>query len=278
MEGQELSIGNEQERLLDRASVRIPHGYLLTTRAFDVEAPVIWGEHRHDEHELLWSDGGIVRLEASGRVWAIPPSLAVWVPAGTVHTASAERSARVRATYFVDTELSAAMMPSEVTGVAMTDPLRVLLEHNLQGDLGEAARLRLQHVILDLVVPAPQESFALRMPQSAHLHRVASAILADPADKRTTAYWAYECGLHARTLARQFEAETGITFTQWRILARLQLAVRELTRGGSIVSVSRTVGYRSPTTFIEHFRELTGQTPTAYMRNERSVLSMMRGA
>lgn len=248
---------------------RVPAGYLLTTREFDVDAPITWPEHRHDEHELLWSDGGMARLEASGRVWAIPPSLAVWVPSGVAHTASAERSARVRATYFAAVESTLLAMPSEVTGVAMTEPLRVLLTHNLQGDLDEAARLRLQRVILDLLVPAPQESFALRMPHSVHLHGVASAILADPADKRTTAYWAYECGLHARTLARQFESETGMTFTQWRILARLQLAVRELTQGRSIVAVSRAVGYRNPTTFIEHFRELTGQTPAEYLREAR---------
>lgn len=252
---------------------RIPPGYLLTTLVYDVDDPVTWPEHCHDEHELLWSDGGMARLEAAGRVWAIPPSLAVWVPAGTVHRASAERGAQVRATYFVDAELNMLAMPRTVTGVAMIEPLRVLLAHNLQGTLDEAARMRMQRVILDLLVPAPQESFALRMPRSVHLHMVASAVLADPADKRTTAAWAYECGLHERTLARQFEAETGMTFTQWRILARLQLAVRELTHGRSIVSVARLVGYRNPTTFIEHFRALTGQTPTEYLRGAQASVS-----
>lgn len=248
---------------------RIPEGYLLTTHVFDVDAPVDWPQHHHPEHELLWSDGGMARLEADGRIWAIPPSLAVWVPAGVVHTASAERGAHVRATYFVDAGANAVAMPREVIGVAMIEPVRVLLAHNLEGSLSAQARLRLQRVILDLLVPAPQESFDLRMPRSPHLHMVASAILADPADKRTSADWAYECGLHARTLARQFEAETGVTFTQWRILARLQLAVRELTLGRSIVSVSRTIGYRNPTTFIEHFRDLTGQTPAEYVRGAR---------
>ncbi|MFF3064879.1 helix-turn-helix domain-containing protein [Oerskovia sp. NPDC057915] len=250
---------------------RIPHGYLLTTLTYDVDDPVTWPQHRHDEHELLWSDGGMARLEAEGRMWAIPPSLAVWVPAGTVHTASAERGAQVRATYFVDAEPNVHAMPRTVTGVAMIEPLRVLLAHNLQRHLDDDARMRLQRVILDLLVPAPQESFDLRMPRSPHLHMVASAVLADPADKRTTAAWAYECGLHERTLARQFEAETGMTFTQWRILARLQLAVRELTVGSSIVSVSRKIGYRNPSTFIEHFRALTGRTPAEYARGEQTA-------
>lgn len=245
---------------------RVPDGYLLTTRTFNVDEPVQWPEHVHVEHELLWSDGGMAQLEAGGRLWAILPSLAVWVPSGTVHTASAQRGARVRATYFVGRAQDGYVMPHGVTAVAMTDALRALLEHNLRGDVDEDARMRLQRVILDLVLPAPQEPFNLVMPRSPHLHMVASAILDDPGDARTTADWAYECGLHARTLARQFEAETGTTFTQWRILARLQWSVPELALGRSVVSVARAVGYRNPSTFIDHFRTVTGRTPAEYVR------------
>ncbi|MFJ4175080.1 helix-turn-helix domain-containing protein [Microbacterium sp. NPDC089696] len=249
---------------------RVPPGYLLTTFEYDMDDPIVWPAHRHDEHELLWSVGGMARLEADGRVWAIPPALAVWVPSRVAHQASAERGARVRATYFTEGGPHDGAMPSVVTGVAMTEPLRALLDHNLMGTVDTDARMRVQRVILDLLVPAPRESFELVMPRSPHLHMVASAILADPGDKRTTADWGYECGMHGRTLARQFEVETGMTFTQWRILARLQLAIRELTHGRSIVSVSRQVGYRNPSTFIDHFRELTGQTPAEYVRGARS--------
>lgn len=248
----------------------MPSGYLLTTFEYDVDERIVWPEHVHDEHELLWSAGGMARLEADGRVWAIPPELAVWVPSRVVHQASAEHGARVRATYFLGGGSHTEAMPGIVTGVAMNEPLRVLLDHNLQGTLGEGARRRLQRVILDLLVPAPRESFELVMPRSLHLQMVASAILADPGDKRTTAEWAYECGLHGRTLARQFEDETGMSLTQWRILARLQLAIRELTHGRSIVSVARRVGYRNPSTFIDHFRSLTGQTPAEYVRGARA--------
>ena len=244
---------------------RVPEGYLLTTLAYDVETAVEWPEHAHAEHELLWSVGGMARLEAEGRVWAIPPALAVWVPSRIRHRASAEPGARVRATYFSEFGPNAAAMPEGVAGVAMTEPLRVLLEHNLQGVLGQDARRRLQRVILDLLVPAPRASFELSMPQSAHLRVVADAILSDPADDRTTADWAYRCGVHPRTLARQFESETGMTLTRWRILARMQLAIRELTQRRPVVAVARRVGYRNPSTFVSHFKEFTGQTPAQYV-------------
>lgn len=246
---------------------RVPPGYLLTTFEFDIDEPVQWDEHAHDEHELLWSAAGMARLEAAGRVWAIPPVLAVWVPSRVRHRASAERGARVRASYFSDLGPHTAAMPDVVTGVAMTEPLRVLLEHNVQGALDQEARQRLQRVILDLLIPAPLASFELLMPRDPQLHTVASAILADPADNRTTADWAYGCGMHQRTLARRFEAETGMTFTRWRILARMQLAIRELTLRRPVVAVARRVGYRNPSTFIDHFRSLTGQTPAEFTRS-----------
>ena len=273
------SASESREPALELDPPRVPEGYLLTTFEHDIDEPVAWPEHAHDEHELLWTVGGMARLEAEGRVWAIPPVLGVWVPSRVRHRASAECGARVRTTYFSDLGPHTSAMPTELTGVAMTEPLRVLLEHNLQGSLDEAARHRLQRVILDLLVPAPQASFALSMPRSAHLHAVASAILDDPADNRTTADWALVCGLHQRTLARQFAAETGMSVTQWRILARMQLAIRELTHRRPVAVVARRAGYRNPSTFIDHFRALTGQSPTEYVRGTGGdAIERARGA
>ncbi|KAM9862776.1 AraC family transcriptional regulator [Leucobacter sp. BZR 635] len=247
---------------------RIPRGFLLTTLEHDVSTSTDWHEHSHEADELLWSEGGIVTLEAGGRVWAIPPALGVWIPARTPHRAATVGAAQVRATYLTHDPIASSAMPAIVTGVALSDALRALLLHNHRAQLDSAARLRLQHVILDLLAPAPQTSFGLSMPTSGHLRAIAEAVLTHPADKRTTADWAQLHGMHQRTLARQFEAETGITFTQWRIQARLQLAIRELANGAAVVSISRRLGYRNPSTFIEHFRTLTGQTPTEYVRGD----------
>ena len=246
----------------------IPDGFLLTTIDFDVTGPIDWLEHAHAEYELLWSHRGMVTLEADGRVWAVPPELGVWIPADLPHRASAEAGAEVRATYFAADASRLSAMPDRVTGVAISDPLRALLQHNLHADLDAEARLRMQRVILDLLAPAPQVSFDLSMPSSPHLRSIARTILADPADKRTTSDWASMCGMHSRTLARQFTSETGMSFTQWRILARLQLAIRELAAGHPVARVSRSLGYRNTSTFIDHFRTLTGQTPAAYTRTD----------
>lgn len=247
---------------------RIPEGFLLTTIDYDTAEPIEWHEHTHAEYELLWSIRGMVTVEVDGRVWAVPPELGLWIPSNVPHRASAAGDSQVRATYFVELAPNLSVMPRKVTAVAMSEPIRVLLHHNLQANLDDEARLRLQRVVLDLLRPALRGSFELYLPTSQHLRRVAQAVIADPADKRTTADWAVLCGMHSRTLARQFEAETGMTFTQWRILARLQLAIRELSNGHTVSRIARSLGYRNVSTFIAHFRELTGQTPAEYVRND----------
>lgn len=248
---------------------RIPDGYLLTTLDYDVDESVDWAEHRHPEHELLWCERGMATVRAEGRVWAIPPSLAVWIPAGRAHAAGALGGSRIRASYFVPGAAELAGLPSEITGIAMTEPVRVLLQHNLQRTLDDAARLRLQRLVLDLLVPVPRESFDLVLPSSPHLRMVADAVLDDPADDRTTEHWASRCGLHPRTLARQFQSETGMSLTQWRILVRMQAALRELSAGAPVLAVARLVGYRSPSAFIAHFRDFTGQSPSEYLDRPR---------
>lgn len=251
--------------MVEFEAASVSDGYLLSTYEFPVDEQVAWPAHRHAEHELLWCKSGMASLEADGRMWAIPPALAVWIPAGVEHAAGAAAGSTVRATYFVGDASSLVGMPRVVTGVALTDAARALLLHNLGRDLDGEARLRLQRVVLDLLVPVPQESFDVRMPRSVHLRTIAMAIVADPGDRRTTEDWARWCGLGQRTLARQFLVETGETFTQWRILVRMHCAIRELSLGASVRTVARQVGYRSPSAFLAHFRDFTGQTPTEYL-------------
>ncbi|ACZ21878.1 DNA-binding domain-containing protein, AraC-type [Sanguibacter keddieii DSM 10542] len=251
---------------------RIAEGYILTTEEYVVDGEVTWPAHEHAESELLWCASGSASLEADGRRWTIPPSLAVWVPAGVRNAAGAAAGSLVRATFFDVAATRLVDVPDVVTGVAMTDAVRVLLMHNHLRDLDDAARRRLHRVVLDLLVPVPHESFDLLLPRTGHLRWVAESILADPGDRRTTEEWASRCGLHPRTLARQFHAETGVTFTRWRILARMQWAIRELALGAPVLAVSRQVGYRSPSAFLAHFRELTGQTPTAYVGRPAPVV------
>jgi AraC-like DNA-binding protein len=83
--------------------------------------------------------------------------------------------------------------------------------------------------------------------------------------KRTTLVAvARAVGASPRTLERLFIAETGLTYRDWCLQARLLQALRLLAAGQSVKSVAFDVGYRSPSAFVAAFRHALGTTPGRY--------------
>jgi len=63
------------------------------------------------------------------------------------------------------------------------------------------------------------------------LRRVIEALLADPSDPRTLDAFAEMAGASARTLARLFRRETGMSFQAWRRQLRLTEGLAALSEG-----------------------------------------------
>lgn len=244
--------------------------WLLTTRDFDVRDEMEWDLQAHADHELLWSTAGTVTVEAAGQLWVVPPALAIWLPAGLAHRVRAQSGAVTLATYVGVAALEAHTADPEqwraVAGVPMTGSLRELLMANHWEEMPAEQRARLQRVILDRIRPVRAASVALPMPADPELLWVAREIIRDPAENATVEAWAARLNVSGRTLMRRFSRETGMSLTQWRILARVRRSLIELAEGAPVVAVARSLGYANPGTFIDLFRQVTGQTPAAYFR------------
>jgi AraC-like DNA-binding protein len=74
---------------------------------------------------------------------------------------------------------------------------------------------------------------------------------------------------------RQFEAVFGVTPHQFRIASRIELA-KELLAGGeySVTDVCMEVGFSSLGSFSTLFAQRVGETPSAYRRRVRTLLSV----
>jgi transcriptional regulator GlxA family with amidase domain len=74
-----------------------------------------------------------------------------------------------------------------------------------------------------------------------------------------------EVGLASRSLARRFEHELGMT---WRAALRRLRVLRAIEQlagtNRSVTEIALDVGYSSLSAFQSAFRDLTGQTPSAY--------------
>jgi AraC-like DNA-binding protein len=73
----------------------------------------------------------------------------------------------------------------------------------------------------------------------------------------------------ARTLARVFRTGTGMTFGQWRRLARLQAVLPRLASGHAVGAVAGHVGYQTASAFVAALGKETSLTPAAHFQTQR---------
>ena len=76
---------------------------------------------------------------------------------------------------------------------------------------------------------------------------------------------AHLLNISERTVSRQFTQQTGLSFIEWLRRLRLQHSLELLLQGQSVVDVSLTVGYDSPSAFSTAFKQRIGLSPTQYV-------------
>ncbi|MEV0651094.1 helix-turn-helix transcriptional regulator [Phytomonospora sp. NPDC050363] len=233
------------------------------TLEFRLEHAEMWTAHEHPHHELLWGTQGSLSAETPEGLFAVPAMMGVWIPAGTEH---AVRSAS--RTGFYCTYVHGEVAPVLATGTVVVDvtPLtRELLLHLHSNDMDEVARARAEDLLLTLFAPVDAHAISLRMPADERLAAICRSIVENPADPRSLYSWGREVGGSVRNLSRLFTRETGLTFEQWRILARMRVAVGLLSAGRPVRSVAQVVGYRTTSSFVQAFRRVMGHTPGRYV-------------
>jgi AraC-like DNA-binding protein len=231
---------------------------------FEMPAGLVFDWHTHEEHQLAWAQSGVLTVRTADAAWVLPPSRALWIPAGTRHETLSEGTATMRSGYLRPEACAVAW--TECTPVHAT-PLLVELVGYLE-DLTrpEDARDRAMAMLLDVLEPAPSVPVDVRMPAEERARRVAEALAIAPADDRTLEAWGHEVGASSRTLSRAFLSETGLTFGRWRSLLRVRAAMVALAGGAPVGNVAMLVGFESPSAFVAAFRRETGLTPAAFAR------------
>jgi AraC-like DNA-binding protein/quercetin dioxygenase-like cupin family protein len=242
-------------------------GAAVFVATFPMPAGTRFDWHTHEDHQLAWAASGVLTVltgEVDGSTWVLPPTRALWIPAGLPHETASDGRATMRSLY---------IRPGR-SPVSWTDPTPVAaspLLAELIGYLGEPSlpaghRAHAEVLLADLLTPVPVTTIGVRLPSVPTARRVAEALRADPADRRTLREWGRAVGASERTLARAFAAEAGVPFGRWRTLLRLQAALSMLAAGDPVSRVAGRVGYDTPSAFVAAFRRETGQTPGSFFR------------
>ncbi|MEU4246999.1 helix-turn-helix transcriptional regulator [Amycolatopsis sp. NPDC026612] len=230
--------------------------------AFDLPAGTWFPWHAHPAHQLVWSARGVVAVKAGDAGWVLPPTRALWMPAGIRHRTGALGRAALRGIYADPARSPVSWAQPRV--VVVRPLLRELLEYLTGDGVAQPARLRAEAVAFDLLEPLDVVPIVVPSPTDPRALDVAAAVLANPADPRTLAEFGRDVGAAERTLARLFVRECRMPFGTWRTQARLRGALPLLAQGTPLETVAHRVGYSSASAFVAAFRRAVGITPGAY--------------
>ena len=197
----------------------------------------------------------------------VPPQRAVWMPPAVQHRVKACDAVELRSLYIRPD--AAPRMPATCEVLEVTPLLRELIiratqlphEYDVRGPAGRVMRL-----LLDELSSLQRLPYHLPMPRTAPLAPLCRRLLDAPSDTATLPELAagIDSGISARTIARHFRRETGMSFAEWRRRARLLRALGWIAEGRPIVEVALELGYDSPSAFSAMFRRELGAPPSSF--------------
>ncbi|MBX3503031.1 MAG: helix-turn-helix transcriptional regulator [Alphaproteobacteria bacterium] len=241
----------------------------MTVRAESIRARHRFSEHAHPWHQMAYAISGVLTVAVEGQSLVISPEQAVWLPTGLQHRVGSLFGAEFRSLWIADE--AGRELPASPTVFGVSPLLRALIVEaaGIEGQKdydGYAGRVT--DLILDQLRRAPPLAGALPWPRNASLGKLCETLYADPADPRGPDAWGRELGMSARTLARRFEAELGMSLRSWRRRLRLFKSIELMGGGLSVTQAAMDLGYGSTSAFIYAFRSDMGCSPQAYMRGE----------
>lgn len=232
--------------------------------------------HIFPRHYLLYALDGLMRLEAGGRCWTLPPARAAWIAAHEPINVRIDRRITSCSLLFSPDAYATPSHPLRVFD--MTPLLReLILELRPYGpdrtDLPAHARQ-----MFDMAAALAERLSAT--PSRAWMPTVRSEILRRALDitkenlhvTQSFDDVAAASGTTPRTLARRFSDELGMTWRQAQRRLRMVHAIEHLSgTHASITEVAFATGYNSLSAFNAAFREFTGQTPSDYRTGTRDA-------
>jgi AraC-like DNA-binding protein len=221
--------------------------------------------HRHRRGHLVYPATGVLSVTTDAGTWIAPANRAAWIPAGADHHHRAHGRTDMRV-LFLPPSL-AARLPERPAVLAVSALAREALLSLTAGTgpgRSRAAENRLRTVVVDELVLAPEQPLHLPEPADGRLRVLADLLRRDPANPATLAELGREVGASERTLSRLFHSELGMSFRQWRGQLRIHHALILLASGRAVTDIATACGWANPTSFIDAFSAVLGQTPGRY--------------
>lgn len=234
----------------------------LYARAESLPQRVTTPRHSHRWAQLSYAISGVLQVHTQAGRFSAPPHRAIFIPPELEHEVISSPQTEMRSLY-LDQRVT-GWAPPRCHVLAISDLTRELIRHfsALPVEYDEdGADGRLAMVLLDQLRAAPEVDFALPWPEDQRLHPLCERLYAEPDSPLSLAQWGARLGVSEKTLSRQFQRCTGLSFRAWRQRVRLLNALPALEQGQRVTDVALACGYDSTSAFIAAFRLQFGFTP-----------------
>ncbi len=241
----------------------------VACRAVDYPAKWEVSAHEHAKHQLIYAVSGVMSVRTAAGYWVVPPSRALWMPAGMTHAIRCIGEVHMRSVFV--RQDAAAHLPRKSSTVEISPLLRELIlsasrvSHPYRANSRDG---RLMALVLDELKTLPILPLHLPYPKDARILRICQRLADQLDDSSTLSDWAKRLAIDVKTIQRLFAAQTGMTFGQWRQQARLLRALELLATGEKVIDVALSLGYDSPGAFATMFRKQFGQVPSQFFGSE----------
>ncbi|OWT68238.1 AraC family transcriptional regulator [Achromobacter sp. HZ28] len=240
----------------------------------DYEAGLWSGFHSHPRAQLMYALSGVMRLDTLDTSYVVPPTTALFLPAGAQHAMGMDGAVALRELFL--TEDAARRVGHQPKVISVSGLLREVILAACAEPVDwepEGRGKHLAELALDEIARATPLPLGLPLPRDPRLRKVIEALRKRPHDTRSLEAWSEVANTSPRTLARLFRAELGLSFRQWRQQTRLTEALRALTLGTSPTRAAAIAGFESSPAFGAAFRAHFGITPGQARRLQTGLSS-----
>lgn len=222
--------------------------------------------HWHTLGQFLYAAIGSAQVLIGDRSFDVTPNRALWIPAGIRHSARFSADL-VPIVCNIDADLGDL---GSGTALNVGPDLRAaLLTWHREPDERRSTEFR-STLLGRLRQPGPLP-LPLQIPDGRLTGPIAARLLTCPSDPRTIAHWAPVLHSSSASVRRAFRAETGLSFTQWRTVFRLNASLPLLVDGTAIATAAHRVGFESTNGYTMAFRRHFGCTPSSFARSDRAA-------
>ncbi|MDY7537066.1 helix-turn-helix transcriptional regulator [Undibacterium sp. RTI2.1] len=233
--------------------------------ARNLAADELLRQHQHPWGQVTYALDGVMQVHAKDSTWFVPPLRAIWIPANVAHEVRIIETARLRAIYIHQDV--APIKGDQCVVLEVSALMRELVLRLAEQDPAGQRENHLVAVLLDELAIAESLPMRVAMPHDKRLKTLCLTLIDDPSSNLTLDDLACQVGASARTLARLFEKDLGMSFVAWRQQMRLARAAPLIAGGMPLSQVASELGYASQSALTAMFKKAFGQSPSVFFKH-----------